>query len=61
MPVFRNLQKGLNFKWIQNLGSDFRLIFENPSHFFAIFRPQKLENFFEEFQNFFVGFQNYFE
>ena len=37
MPVFRNLRKRLIFKVMQSLCSDFRLIFENPSHFSAIF------------------------
>ena len=37
MPVFCNLRKILSFRRIQKLGSDFRLIFENPSHFSAIF------------------------
>ena len=36
MPVFCDLRKSLTFKAIQNLGSDFRLIFENPSHIFKI-------------------------
>ena len=43
MPVFCNLQKGLTFKRIQKFGSDFRLIFENPSHFSVIFRPKKVK------------------
>ena len=38
MPVFCILRKALTFKSIQNSGSDFPLIFENPSHFSAIFR-----------------------
>ena len=37
MPVFCILRKHLTFKWIQNSDSDFRLIFENPSHFSTIF------------------------
>ena len=37
MPVFRNLRKWLIFRAIQKFSSDFRLIFENPSHFSAIF------------------------
>ena len=37
MPVFRILRNRLTFKSIQKFGSDFRLIFENPSHFSAIF------------------------
>ena len=43
MPVFRNLRKHLSFRRIQNSGSDFRLIFENPSHFSAIFRPRNVK------------------
>ena len=43
MPVFRNLRKSLTFKSIQKFGSDFRLIFENPSHFSAIFGPKNMK------------------
>ena len=55
MPVFCILRKELIFKWIQNSGSDFRLIFENPSHFFAFFR---LKNAKISLRNFRISLRN---
>ena len=62
MPVFRNLRKSLTFKTIQKFGSDFRLIFENPSHFSAIFAPKNakisLRNFRISLRNFEITLSN---
>ena len=62
MPVFCNLRKGLTFRRIQNSDSDFRLIFENPSHFSAIFclRNMKisLRNFRISLRNFEITLSN---
>ena len=55
MAVFRNLRKILSFKAIQNLGSDFRLISENPSHFSAIFC---LKNMKISLRNFRISLRN---
>ena len=55
MPVFCILRKSLSFKAIQNLGSDFRLIFENPSHFSAIFC---LKNVKISLRNFRISLRN---
>ena len=57
MPVFCILRKCLSFRAIQNLGSDFRLIFENPSHFSPIFR---LKNAKISLRNFRISLR-YFE
>ena len=43
MPVFCTLRKEVSFRLIHKFGSDFRLIFENPSHFSVIFRPKKVK------------------
>ena len=37
MPVFRNKQKSLIFKTMRSFRANLSPIFENPSHFFAIF------------------------
>ena len=55
MPVFRNLRKDLSFRRIQKFGSDFHLIFENPSHFSAIFR---LKNVKISLRNFRISLRN---
>ena len=55
MPVFCILRKSLTFKRIQKFGSDFRLIFENPSHFSAIFR---LRNVKISLRNFRISLRN---
>ena len=62
MPVFCNLGKHLSFRRIQNSDPDFRLIFENPSHFSPIFRPRNvkisLRNFRISLRNFEITLSN---
>ena len=62
MPVYRILRKDLSFRSIQKSGSDFLLIFENPSHFSAIFPLKKvkisLRNFRISLRNFEITLSN---